>query len=119
MPPKRKCLPSPEREAYVSAMMQAGYAHITLGCKNRYADELLRFCDKTFGHADAKRVTAEQIDAFAEHLSHSYSTPASARTKIGEVLAWFRWLKNHELIEDDPGKAFTTTALIRITRRGG
>jgi len=117
MPQKRKCLPSREREVYIAAMSQAGYGRITIGCKNRYIDEFLRFCAERFAHSDAKRVTRRQVQEFAEHLSDSMLTLASARTKIGELLAWFHWLEEHDIIEESPTSQLVASSLLRKTQR--
>jgi len=90
-----------------------------LGCKNRYVDEFLRFCQEQFGHSDAKQVSGKQIKAFGESLSESPNTLKTTRTKVAEILAWFRWLSENGLVENDPGKNYQIGTLVAETRRGG
>jgi threonine aldolase len=71
MPPKkplRECLPSKEREDYVAHRRRRGCTFVTERQVNRYVDEFLRFCEKTFGHTSPQRIGASDLFKYGKYL---------------------------------------------------
>ncbi len=102
MKPKRKVLPSSEREEYLKAMQQRGYNAVTMGCKNRYVDEFLRFVQSQCRHTSPSRVTKAVVGKFRVFLQSQRISAESKRAKWQEVSAWFRWLHAEAKIDKDP-----------------
>lgn len=113
MRPKRVCLKSLEREAYVNAALIRGCADVTARIKNRYIDEFLRYCNEHAGHHRASEVTDSLIQAFAQHLYETSWQWNTAYTKLWEVLNWLRWLRTEGRIKHDAGEGLSPGKVLR------
>ena len=92
MPARRECLPSKEREDFIKMVKTKGITAIAVGCKNRYIDEFLRYCDRQSGTTAIKTIKPQMIHDFANHLLGSSVQKNTVRAKLGAVLEWCRWL---------------------------
>jgi site-specific recombinase XerD len=102
MRPRRRVLPSREREEYLSAMRQRGYTAVTMGCKNRYIDEFLRFVAGKHKHTSPGRVTKKTTGQFRDFLEVQRVLRSTKRAKWREICVWFEWLQSEGKIESNP-----------------
>jgi site-specific recombinase XerD len=119
--PRRIVLPSTEREEYLKAMQQRGYTAVTMGCKNRYVDEFLRFLKSQCRHTSPSRVTKAVVEKFRVFLQSQRVSADSKRAKWQEVSAWFRWLHAEAKIDKDPfcGQRFSIDRPSKASDRPG
>jgi site-specific recombinase XerD len=113
---RRVCLPCKDREEYVQKARLAGCTEIEARCKNRYADEFLRFCDENYGHHSARKVTAEQIEAYASHLCKTSRKLNTGRAKLIAIINWFRWLHEVGRLTNNPSDAMSPSAMLESVR---
>ena len=100
--PLRTCLPSYERESYISFLRKNDYSFVTERQSNRYIDDFLRFCQDEFKHAEAQKVAQKHVIAYAKRLTIQEGNYQTARVKLLVVLKWLRWLASKERIGADP-----------------
>jgi hypothetical protein len=93
--PKRTCLPSPEREAYVSAMRSRGLGAISVGCINRYIDEFLRFALERYGCTRVSKLPQATLIDYGHMLQRQPVMMVSRISKFRTVCGWLRWCRNH------------------------
>ena len=110
--PLRVCLPSKEREDYISFIRRQGVSEVTERQRNRYVDEFLRYCDDNFGYTDPEKITKAQLQKYAKHVRRNNSRLATSRIKVGAVLQWLRWLVSTRRLNEDPTIGFTIAGLL-------
>ena len=98
---RRECLLSQEREDFVAEARRSGCTLITERQKNRYIDEFLRFCSTHSHHASAKRITRDDVMAYAEHIERTSRKSSTAIAKMLVVLQWCRWLHETGRLKQD------------------
>lgn len=102
MPPRRKCVPNADRDAYVSHRRLSGKGEVSVRITERYIDDFLRYCDEEFGFTNTKQVSAKHVTAFADSQKSTYVMKDTARLKIREVLKWLEWLASEGVLNRNP-----------------
>ena len=110
--PLRECLPSKEREEYVSHIRMQGYTTVAERQVNRYTDEFLRFCSSHSRHANAQNISAKDLLSYAKHLERTSKTFVTARTKMSIVLQWCRWLTETGRMKKNPAENLKASQLV-------
>jgi hypothetical protein len=119
MKPLRKCLPSKEREDYVSYVRRQGCTFIRERQTNRYIDEFLRFCSSHSHHSNARSIGTRDILTYAKHLERTCGTFVTARVKMAIVLKWSGWLYETGRIKRDPAEGLTAKELLAAIENRG
>ena len=78
----------------------------------RYIDEFLRFCDEDAGTTDVTLLGEEHIKAYAEKQRKVPAMKETTRQKIREVLKWFDWLTEQEVIGRNCAQSLDIAKLI-------
>jgi site-specific recombinase XerC len=113
----RECLPSKEREEYVSRVRERGITFVTERQVNRYIDEFLRF-RASRGRTSLTDLGSRDLLAYAGHLERSNRTFVTARIKLAVALQWCRWLFEVGRLETDVTEGISASgALSRMRQR--
>ena len=102
MPPRRKLVPSTDRDLYVTHRRSSGFSEVAVRVAERYIDDFLRYCGDEFGFTDAKRISAKHVTAFADSQKSSRVMKDTLRVKIREVLKWLEWLADEGILDENP-----------------
>jgi site-specific recombinase XerC len=113
--PLRECLPSKEREEYVSHVRRRGVTHVTERQVNRYIDEFLRF-RASLDRLKLGDLSSNDLLAYAKHLERSNRTFVTARTKLTITLAWCRWLFATGRVKANAAEGLDSTAMLSRMR---
>lgn len=92
--PRRECLASVEREAYVAARRSRGLSVITVRCTNRYIDEFLRFALEQYGCKRVSKLPPAALLDYGQMLQRQPVMMASRISKFRTVCGWLRWCGN-------------------------
>jgi len=112
----REYLPSEEREDYVAYARRKGCTLVTLGQKNRYVDEFVRFCSSHSGHSNVKDINTMDFLNYGRWLESSCRTYATGQAKIGRAIQWFTWLAETGRIKTNPARGLIAGRLIPSAR---
>jgi len=112
--PLRECLPSREREDFVSSVRRQGRVTlITERQKNRYVDEFLRFCSPGASRAVAARdLSTADILNYAKYVERHSKTFGTGFTKVSIPIQWFNWLAETGRIESNPAENLNASQLV-------
>jgi hypothetical protein len=102
MPARRQCIPSTQRDQFVSHRRSTGIKEIGVRITERYIDEFLVFCQKSYGFTDPAEIRPEHLSAYGKSVTKSKFMKDTTKLKIREVLNWLEWLKQNDLIESNP-----------------
>lgn len=84
-------------------LKDAGKAHATVIAYSKDIEQFREFVSKT-GKALVTEVTSEDIDAFKDLLKKQRYTSKSISRKINSIKAYFRFLVNQGLFEENPAE---------------
>ena len=111
----RECLPSKEREEYVSRVRRRGVTFVTERQVNRYVDEFLRFFE-SMNRGKLSDLTSRDLVAYAKHLERSNRTFVTARTKLAVALKWSRWLFETGRLKNDVAEGLSASGALSKMR---
>jgi site-specific recombinase XerC len=114
--PLRECLPSKEREEYVSRLRRRYLSHVAERQANRYIDEFLRF-QGSVNRPNLPDLSPNDMLAYAKHLERSNRTFATARTKLTIALRWCRWLFEIGRVQSDVTEGFRASEMLSKMRK--
>jgi site-specific recombinase XerD len=88
---------------FTESLRQAGKAHATVIAYSKDIEQLNDFLGKG-NRAYAHEVTSEDIDEFKELLKKQRYTGKSISRKINSIKAFFRFLINQDVLEENPAE---------------
>jgi integrase/recombinase XerD len=88
---------------FTESLRQAGKAHATVIAYSKDIEQLNDFLGKS-SRAQAHEVTSEDIDEFKELLKKQRYTGKSISRKINSIKAFFRFLINQDVLEENPAE---------------
>jgi site-specific recombinase XerC len=116
---RRECLPCREREEYEAESVKGGCTTITVRQRSRYVDEFLRFSSENGGNTIPKRITQDDIRAFAAHVRTHSRTFVTARAKVTIVMGWCSWLHERGVLKRNPSEGLSATGLVASLKNTG
>ena len=114
--PLRECLPSKEREEYVSRVRRRGLSIVFERQVNRYIDEFLRF-RASIDRPNLSDLSSRDIFAYVKHLERSNRTFVTARTKLTIALEWCRWLFETGRVKTDVTEGLNASRALNKLRQ--
>lgn len=98
--PRRECIPSEEREKYITKRSKDGLSKTSLRSLNRYIDEYLIFIkknnlEKTYSDDSTLAVYSSKINS-SIHINEN-----TKYAKLNTAAKWIKWIKSEELIKSN------------------
>lgn len=89
-------------EQFVQNLRDSGKAHATVIAYSKDIEQLVDFAEKEKGKTEVADITDAEIEEFKELLKKQRYTGKSISRKINSIKAFFRYLMNEGVLNDNP-----------------